>query len=173
MATQWKAILIRFVEGESNMLKEYCRKNHVKMAELFRNAVRLYVANPDLVNGIVRVRDDGIETEQVLKGITELAQKLESLEKKLNSYPTDGKFTNSVIKARITECILKVKQKNKKEPITVDNLQIQLKKMDPSLAPYLVASATNGFSLFDEVLMELQGRELNRDFNEIINFIGD
>jgi hypothetical protein len=173
MASCWKAFLLRLTEGEWNMVKEHCRKNQIKITDFVRSLLRLYFANPDLVNGVVRVRGNDVDVEQVLNGITEVAQKLESLDKKLNSYPTEGKFTNSVIKARITECILKVKQKNKKEPITVDKLKIQLEKMDPSLASYLVASTTNGFSLLDEVLMELHGRELNRDFNGIINFIGD
>lgn len=173
MTTCWKRFLLRLAEGEWNTLKEYCKKNQIKITELIRNAVRLYIANPDILSGVVKVSGNDVEIKQVLNDITEVAQKLESLEKKLNSYPVDGKITDSVIKARIKECIMKVRQKYKKEPITVDKLRIELKKIDPSLTPYLVASATNGFSHLDEVLIELHGHELNRDFNGIIKFNGD
>jgi len=172
MTTRWKPILIRFVDRESNTLKEYCAKNNIKITELVRNAVRLYIANPDILNGVVKVNGN-FEIKQVLDSIDKVTQKLEVLERKLNSYPTNEKFTDSLIKARITECILKIKEKNGREPITVDKLKLKIKKMDPSLAPYLVASANNGFSLLDEVLMELHGRELSRDFNGIIRFNGD
>lgn len=173
MATEWKAVIIRFVNTEFRTLKEYCEKHHIKMAELIRNAVRCYIANPDLVKGIVKVSDNGTKINDVLQVVNKVAQKLDILDKKLGEYQQDGKLTDSVIKARIKECILKIKQKCKNKPITVDRLRLQLQKMDASLTPYLFASATNGFSLLDEVLMELQGRELTRDFNGIIKFIGD
>lgn len=173
MTAPWKAIIIRFIDVEFSTLKEYCEKNHIKITELIRNAVRLYIANPNIVSGVVKASSNDVEIKQVLNGLTEVAQKLESLEKKLNSYPMDEKITDSAIKARIKECIMKVKQKYKKEPITVDKLRIELKKIDPSLTPYFVASAANGISHLDEVLIELHGHELNRDFNGIIKFNGD
>jgi hypothetical protein len=172
MTTRWKPILIRFVDRELNTLKEYCAKNNIKITELVRNAVRLYIANPDILNGVVRA--NGVfEIKQLLDSMDKVTQKLEVLERKLNSYPMNEKFSDSLIKARIKECILEIREKYRKEPITVDKLKLKIKKMDPSLAPYLVASATNGFSLLDEVLMELHGRELSRDFNGIIRFNGD
>ncbi|MEM3629259.1 MAG: hypothetical protein QXE06_07830 [Candidatus Bathyarchaeia archaeon] len=170
---QWKAMIIRFVDTEFRTLKEYCEKHHIKMTELIRNAVRHYIANPNTINGVVKVSDNGAKINDVLQIVNKVAQKLDVLDKKLGEYQQDGKLADSVIKARIKECVLKVKQKCKNKPITADKLRLQLQKMDASLTPYLFASATNGFSLLDEVLMELQGRELTRDFNGIIKFIGD
>jgi len=173
MATHWKPILIRVVDREMETLREYCKKNHVKMTELFRNAVRLYITNPDLVNGIIKAEGNGVEVAQVMDSIDELVKKFEALEKKLTSLSAKKDFVQPIAKARIAEAVLKVKQKAKKDVTTVDRLREQLKGMDPSLDQFLVASATNGISLLDEVLMELQQRgELSWDFRRIVKFNG-
>jgi hypothetical protein len=174
MANYWKTFPLRLAEGEWNMLKEYCKKNQIKITDLIRSILRLYFANPDLMNGIIKVANAHIETEQIVNSVTELIQKFEVLEKKLTSHPNESEFAYSLVKARIAEAILNTKQKARKKPITVDILREQIKKIDPSLAPFLVASASNGISSLDEVLVELEQKgELSRDYRGIIKFHGD
>jgi len=164
MPNRWRGVLIRFGERELETIDRFCHENNVKRADFIRNAARRVMNNPDSVNGVVKSRDDGIDILPLMDSITMLTQKVENIEKGLSSLLEGKKLANPVAKDRIAELILKMKQKTKENATTVDRLRDQLKRIDSSIEPFLFASSTDGISVFDEVLIELQQRrELNRD----------
>jgi len=170
MNVRWREILIRVADEELANWNEFCARNCIKRIDLVRNAVRLYISNPELVNGVLKVVDNGAEIEPIIKGIDDLNKKLETIDKRLTSFSTETGFLQPLAKRRIAEGILKIKQETGDPVTTVDRLKEQLKLSDPSLIPFLY-STTGSISLLDEALAELhQKGELSWDFKEIIHF---
>jgi len=171
LASKWKAVLIRFVEREVETLDAYCRENHVKRTDLVRSATRLYVANHDLVNGVIRLSDASVDIAPVMDSIGLVIQKVEALEKRLNSSSVENGSENLTISKRIAEAVLIVKRRAKKDITTVDQLREKLKILDPSSTPFLHATDSSGICVLDEVLRELEERgELSREYGGIIRF---
>jgi len=171
---KWKGVLIRFAEKELETLDIFCQKNMVKRTDLVRNATRLYVANPDVVNGVVKLRDNGVDIVPILDGIAMLAQKVDTIEKGFNSAIKRQELVSPAARERIIEAILRAKQKTKKNVTTVDRLREQIKRTDPSLEQFLYASASDGIPPFDDALIWLQQKgELSRNPGGIIEFNGD
>lgn len=169
MATHWNQYVIRVADQEWTTWKEFCKKNHIKRADLIRNAVRFYIANPDFVNGVVKAANNGVDIRPVVDGITRLMQKVEVLENKLTSISQEKNLV-SITKSKILDAVLRIKKRARNSITTVDRLREQIIKIDRSLAPFLVASVTCPVSPFDEVLSELEGKELRREYGGIINF---
>jgi hypothetical protein len=173
MKTRWKEVLIRVADVELDNWDEFCRKKGMKRIDLIRNAVRLYVANPELVNGGIKTVDNDVDIGPVLRGIDELKQKFEMIEKKVTSFPTETDFTHSLARKKVVEAILKTKQKAKGSVTTLDRLRDQLKETEPSLIPFLFP-VDGGISVLDEVLAELNEKgELSWNFRQIIRFRAD
>lgn len=171
MANKWKAVLIRFAEGELETLDAYCEENHVKRTDLIRSATRLYTANRDLVNGVIKLRDNSIDIAPVMDSIAIVAKKLEALEKRLISLFVEKGSAHPTSSSRIAEAVLMIKRRAKKDVTTVDRLREQLKRIDPSLAPFLLASDSCGICVLDEALLELEEKgELSREYGGIIRF---
>lgn len=171
MTNTWKAVLIRFVKEELERLDKYCKENHVKRTDLIRSATRVYIANRDLVNGVIRIKDASVDIAPVLDNIGVVVQKLEAVEKRLNSLSVDNPSANLMIHKKIADAVLMVKKRAKKNLTTVDQLRDKLKRMDPSFAPFLYASDSCGVCVFDEVLRELEKKdELSREYGGIIKF---
>jgi len=172
MNSRWREILIRVAGMELANWNEYCAKNCIKRVDLVRNAVRLYIANPDIVNGVLRIADNDVDIGPILKGIGNLSKKLEAIEKRLDAFSAETDFVQPLARRRIAEGVLKAKQRTKDGVTTVDSLTEQLKQSDPSLVPFLFSANANGsISLLHEVLAELhQKGELSWDFKEIIRF---
>lgn len=171
MASKWKAVLIRFVESEVETLDAYCRENHVKRTNLIRSATRVYVANRDLVNGVIRLSDTSVDIAPVMDSIGLVIQKVEALDKRLNSSSVENGSEDLTISKRIAEAVLMVKRRAKKDVTTVDQLREKLKSLDPSVVPFLHASDSKGICGLDEALRKLEEKgELSREYGGIIRF---
>ncbi|MCW4028354.1 MAG: hypothetical protein NWE92_01740 [Candidatus Bathyarchaeota archaeon] len=171
--TVWKEILIRVAEPELSHWDECCAKHNQTRSDFLRNAVRIFIANPDLANGIVKQPVNQVDIAPIMKAIEELNKKLEINEQ---NGPTFGNtvFKNSLAKRKVLEAVLLQKQKaleSQETVTTLDQLKEMLKDSDPSLAPFINPPAGGGLSILDEVLQELNGKqELTWDFCQIIEF---
>ena len=151
----------------------YCRENHVKRSDVIRSSIRLYTNNRDLVNGVIRVNDTSIDVAPVLESINVVLQKVEAIEKKLDSLSAKNSPTDLTINKRIEEAVLMIKRRAKKNVITVDQLREKL-NVNPSFAPFLHATDSSGICTLDEVLHELEKKgELRREYGGIIRLRKD
>lgn len=174
-AYKWKGVLIRFVKDELERLDAYCRENHLKRSYVIRSAIRLYITNPDLVNGVIRVRDTGFEiSTTIMDSINALAKRIESVEKKLDAFFQENDNDDWKIGEKMLEAVLMIKRRTKKGIITLDQLREKLKRINPSFAPFLYATNSSGICVLDEVLHKLEEKgELSRRYGGIIRFKGD
>jgi hypothetical protein len=174
LTNNWKGVLIRFVKEELERIDAYCKENHVKRSDVIRNSTRLYTNNRDLVNGVIRVNDASMDVAPVLESINVLSQKVEAIEKKLDSLSVKNSPTDLMINKRIEEAVLMIKQRVKKNVITVDQLKEKLIRIDPSFAPFLYATDSSGICILDEVLHEFEKKgELRREYGGIIRLRED
>ena len=159
----WKGVLIRYIKSELAVLDAFCKKNKVKRSDAIRNATRLYVNYPDLINGVIKVKDANIDIAPVIKHVDAVAQKIDQIGKKVNSLSSKDDFKDLAIKRRITHAILAIKHRTKKRVIAVEQLREELKTLDLSFAPYLYATNSSGICVLDECLFKLeQKKELLR-----------
>lgn len=168
LANNWKRVLIGFNKEELERIDAYCRENHVKRSEMLRNSIRVYIHSRDLVNGVIKVNDASIDVAPILESINAVLQKVETIEKKLDSLAVKNFPTDLMINKRIEEAVLMIKRRTKKNVITVDLLRKKL-STNPSFAPFLYATDSSGISALDEVLHELEKKgELRREYGGII-----
>lgn len=175
LANEWRGVLIRFAKEELERLDAFCKENHVKRTAVIRNATRFYIANRDVVNGVIRLRDASLDIAPVMDSIKSLhdvvVQKIEDVKEKLNSISVEESYPNLATKERIAEAVLMIKRRSKKDTITVEQLKEKLKAVDPSFTPFLYATASSGICVFDKVLLELEGKgELSRRYGGIIKW---
>ncbi|MEM2112033.1 MAG: hypothetical protein QXX08_09190 [Candidatus Bathyarchaeia archaeon] len=175
MANKWRRVLISFVKEELERLDAYCKENHVKRTDVIRSATRLYIANRDLVNGVIRLRDASLDIAPMMEDIKNLrdvvVQKIEDVKEKLSSISVEDNYPNLAIKERIAEAVLMIKRRGKKNTITVEQLKEKLKTIDPSFTPFLYATASSSICVLDKVLLELEGKgELSRLYGGIIKW---
>ncbi|MEM3697892.1 MAG: hypothetical protein QXZ02_04135 [Candidatus Bathyarchaeia archaeon] len=174
-AYKWRGVLIRFVKDELERLDAYCRENHLKRSYVIRSAIRLYITNPDLVNGVIRVRDTGFElSTTIMDSISAIAKRVENIEKKLDSFSQENGHNDWKISEKMLEAVLIIKRRTKKGIITLDQLREKLKRINPSFAPFLYATNSSGICVLDEVLHKLEEKgELSRRYGGIISFKSD
>lgn len=168
MTDKWIGILIRFGEQELETINAYCIKHNIKRTDLVRGSIRDKIANADSISGTAQA--NSIDLIPLIDSINLLSRKVENLEKisVANSGVNEEKSI-SAAKGRITEAIRRIMEKTSEEFTTTEKLGEQIKRIDPSLEPFLHASAESGVSPFDEVLIELnQEGMLHRNSNGII-----
>ena len=169
----WKQVLVRIAQKELKTWDMYCEKNHLKRVELIRNSVRATIANPNLAKNTVVTTDYSVETRPLMDAIRKLSQKLENIERSLNSKSFETNHTDdNVVKNKIKECVKNIMSNTKTaSTTTMDRLREQIKDQDPLLTPYLVSSSNRAFSLLDEVLLDLQAKgEIKQKHGGIVKF---
>lgn len=163
LKNDWKGVIVRYIKSELDVLDAFCKKNNAKRSDVIRNATRLYVNNPDLVNGVIRIKDANTDITPVIKRVDVVVQKIEQIGKKVNSLSSKDDFKDLTIKKRITHAILAIKHRTKESVIAVEQLREELKSTDLSFTPYLYATNSSGICVLDECLFELeQKKELRR-----------
>ena len=159
----WKQVIVRYIKNELDVLDAFCNKNNLQRTDVIRNATRLYVNNPDLINGVIKTKDVNQDFSPVIKRVDVVVQKLDQIGKKVNSISAKDSFTDPMLKKKITKAILALKHKSVEDRTTVEQLREELKDLDLSFAIHLYPSNSAGISLLDECLFELeQKKELVR-----------
>lgn len=152
---EWSGVLIRFAKHELENIDAYCKKYSLKRTDLIRSSIRDKIANTDPATGVTKEKDNPIDLIPVIDSINSLKLEFECLEKKFDSNSEGKEATHSSTEERIAEAILQVKQRTKDPLTTTEKLAERIKRLDPSLEPFLFASPTNGISLYENVLSRL------------------
>lgn len=171
MVGNWVPFVLRFSKEELRNVDAFCKEHGLKRNEGFKISMRLLIAHPDLINGVVNLGNNDPELGPVIENLSLLSQKIESLEKSVNSL-ADGKTVtpSRISKDKIATIILQQKKKNK-NATTIDKLREHVRRVDPSLEQYLVASASTGISPFNETIIDLQEKgELTWEIGGIIKW---
>jgi hypothetical protein len=172
MTDKWIGILIRFGQQELETINAYCIKHSIKRTDFVRGSIRDKIANADSISGTAQA--NSIDLVPLIDSINLLSTKVENLEK-ISVANSGAKEENkiSAAKGRITEAIRQVIEKTSGEFTTTEKLGERIKRIDPSLEPFLHACAASGVSPFDEVLIELdQDGMLHRNSSGIIELNG-
>jgi len=171
MKTRWKGVLIRVADAELLDWDGYCEKNRIKRVDLVRSSVRFFMANPEIVNGVVKRGETAVDLAPILGAMGELKQKLEMVEKKVSIVSTDKGLSQCVSKKKLAEAVLEFMQHTRNNVTTLDRLIVYIRKAEPQLAPFL-SSGDGGLCLLDEVLTELNDEgKVEWDFGEVVRFI--
>ena len=171
MVGKWVPFVLRFSKDELRNVDAFCKDHCLKRNECFKISIRLLMAHPDLINGVVNLGNNNSNLDPLIEKLSLFSQKFERIEKSLSELAEGQPVTSSkVVKDKIAEIILQMKNKNK-SATTTDKLREHVKGIDPSLEQYLVASASTGISLFNETIIELQERgELTWEIGGIIKW---
>ncbi|MGD0071669.1 MAG: hypothetical protein ABSB71_08950 [Candidatus Bathyarchaeia archaeon] len=166
-------VLIRFAPEELAVFNAYCKTNHINKTACAKSAIRLYITNRDLVNGVIRVQDSSPDNASLEGKMDAIFQKVSTIEEKIKSTTLERDSTRQVFMDRILEAILLIRKDAETETTTVDKLRVLLERINPSFSPYLYASDSCFICVLDEVLKILEGQgKLRLKYPGIVRWLG-
>jgi hypothetical protein len=159
MVLNYVPILLRIPRGELEKLDAVCKEKNLNRTEGLRVSYRNFMYNPDIVSGIVKLEDGSREGAPIMENLTTLSQDVKEIKEGINHLAEGNKITPFKAKERIAELIQTILQENRENDTTRDKLRDEIRRREPSLEQFMFPSASSAFSVYEQVLVELQENE--------------